>query len=136
MPLERLVYDVHLNPDDYDPKADPFNTDGVVVHRVVVTHADQLRGEMESARRGITDARLGQAMTSIILWVALVRLGLYERTYESFRDADCALMESVRAPQEDVVVPPTVEPQGSESASPIPSPDSSPIGSTPTSTNA
>lgn len=135
--ITRKVYDVFINPDDLDLASDPFSTEGVVCHRVTVTHADQLKGELEAAKRGI-DSRLGTTITSVILWSALVRLGLYDRKYESFRDADCADLQSVTPPgeaPEGVPVPPTEEPSGSASPSPTTSPDSSPTGSTPTSTS-
>ena len=127
--IERRVYDVYLNPDE--PSTDPFSTEGVTCHRVVVTHADQLRGELEGAKRGVSlDA--GQNITSVIVWCALVRSKLYDRKYESFRDADCADIKSPRPPEVAVEpVPPTVEPSPFGSSSPTLSPDSSPIGSTP-----
>lgn len=113
--ITRRVYDVFLNPDSLDLTADPFNTEGVTCQRVVVTHADQLRGELEGAQRGITLDQ-PQNITSVIVWCALVRNKLYNRKYESFRDADCADIKSPEAPEvSESPVPPTVEPSRSDS---------------------
>lgn len=136
MPLKRKVYDVHLNPDGYDPAtADPFDVSDITTHRVVVTHADQMRGELEAGKRGIPDSA-GQNLTSVILWCALTRTGVYAGKYDQFRNADCAGMEYVDPDEsgEPAEVPPTAEPSGSASSSLSTSLE--PLtGSTPTSTS-
>ena len=96
MTIRRKVYDVHLNPPTYDPAVDPFDTTGITTHRVVVTHGDQLRGELEAGKRGLTlDA--GQNVTSLILWLALKRTGVYTGRYEQF-EGEVAALESVDPP--------------------------------------
>ena len=134
--ITRRVYDVYLNPDGLDLAADPFNTEGITCHRVVVTHADQLRGELEAAKRGV-DLSLAQNVTSIFVWASLVRHGFYDRKYDAFRAADCADIKSPTppGPEGEETVPPTGEPSGSVSPSPRASRRSSTTGYTPTSTN-
>lgn len=135
MPLHRRVYDVHLNPAGYDPTtADPFDVAGVTTRRVVVTHADQMRGELEAGKRGLS-ADQPQNLTSVIVWCALVRTGAYTGKYDQFRNLDCAGMESPDPETEAAnVVPPTTEPSSYGSDSPITSP-ATPTGQTPTSTS-
>lgn len=134
----RRVYAVHVNPPGYDAAtADPFDVEGVTTHLVPVIHADQMVGEREAMKKGLT-LDLPQNVTSVIVWSAMRRRGLYTDTYETFRDRDCVGIENAVRPGEDPegdAVPPTSEPSGSASTSPATSPDSSPTGSTPTSTN-
>lgn len=115
----RLVYSVALNPDGYDPAtADPFDVEGVTTHLVPVIHADQMVGERTAMAKGIT-LDLGQNVTSVIVWSAMRRRGLYAGTYEEFRDRDCLSIDNARRPDADPAgdpVPPTSEPSGSESS--------------------
>lgn len=146
MSVTRRVYDVHLNPEGYDPAtaADPFDVSGVVTHRVVVIHADQMVGEREGLRRGIT-LEQAQNITSVIVWCALRRLRVYADTYEAFRDRALLDITNPDRPEEgqtrdssgnvEEEVPPTGEPSPSASGSHTTTPDSSPTGLTPTSTN-
>lgn len=129
MPITRRVYDVHLNPEGYDPAtADPFDVEGVTTHRITVIHADQMVGEREALRRGVTFDQ-AQNMTSVIVWCALRRLGLYKGKYESFRDVDLLdIGNPDRSQEQEVEVPPTEEPSGSASNSHEPSPASESIG--------
>lgn len=144
--LKRRVYDVALNPESFDPEtSDPFDTSGVEVHRVVVIHADQMFGEREAMKRGITtDA--AQNMTSVIVWCALRRSAKFDGTYEDFRDRRLLDILNPERPDEgqerehdgSVVetVPPTTEPYGSASSSPVVTTGPESTGSTPTSTSA
>lgn len=142
--FSRRVYDVALNPESFDPlTSDPFDETGVTVHRVTVIHADQMLGEREAMRRGITTEQ-PQNMTSVIVWCAMRRAGLFTGTYEEFRDARLLDIGNPDRPGEgqevtaagSVVedVPPTVG--RSDSASSWPGSSPVPLsGSTPTSTN-
>lgn len=134
--FNRRVYDVALNPEDFDPEtSDPFDTSGVEVHRVVVIHADQMFGEREALKRGITLDQ-NQNMTSVIVWCSLKRSGTFTGTYEEFRDRRLLDIANATRPGEGqevdpetggVVEPvhPTEEPSGSNSSSPASSPASS-----------
>lgn len=91
MPLVRPKYRVYLNPTEEHP--DP-PVDG---QEVEVTHGDQLRGELEAGKQGlpaIKDAPMNH--TTVWLWCAMVRLGLYRGDFRQFKLTDLAGLEAVR----------------------------------------
>lgn len=135
MPLQRFKYRVQL--------AEPFIQDSPF--EVEITHADLLRAELEAGKQGLpVDPRKApQQTTTLWVWAALVRTGVIDRNYRSFRDGDgdgepCLVgFEQVTDPAGQhaaVDVDPTSEGINSPSASPAPT-ETSPDGSTLTPTN-
>ena len=83
MPLKRLIYDVYL-------------ADGAE-HRVEVTHGDQLRGELEGRKQGLPplqDAPMNA--TTVWVWCAMARLGLYSADYRQFSRVDLLGFDQAR----------------------------------------
>lgn len=120
----RRVYSVTLNPLGYDPlNGDPFDEEGIEEVVVPVVHADQMVGEREAMKRGVTLDE-AQNVTSVIVWCAMKRRGLFTGTYESFRDERCLDIANAARPgtdhqaeaeaEEGEEVPPTEGPSGSE----------------------
>lgn len=130
----RRVYKVLMNPAGYDPlTADPFDEEGIEEVLCPVVHADQMVGEREAMKRGVTLDQ-AQNVTSVIVWCAMRRRGFFSGTYEEFRDLSCVDIQNAPRPGEDPEgeeVPPTEEPSGSASTSPEPSPASGSTGLTP-----
>lgn len=77
MSLKRTYFDVHLDP------AEGESTDPVT-HRIVYTHGDRCRSELEAQRRGIPLAA-SYNVTSIGIWCALLREGLFDQGYDVFQ---------------------------------------------------
>lgn len=105
MPLQRPKYRVYLNPPADAESAEPIE------HEVEITHGDNLRGELEANKHGlpsVKDAPMNH--TTVWLWCALVRLGLYAHDYRQFKLQDLAGIEPVRdeaGEQATTDVPPT-----------------------------
>jgi hypothetical protein len=101
MSLTRQPYDVYLrNPDDVETR-----------HRVEITHADHLRGELEANKQrlpAVKDAPMNH--TTVWLWCAMTREGLYGSDYRTFADRDLIGLEPVRdvnGDPEEIPVDPT-----------------------------
>lgn len=73
--LTRPAYLVTLTP--AEPDADPQQL------RVVVTHGDQLRAELELNRRGI-DLRNAMHLSTAFAWAAMKRTGDYAGNFDAF----------------------------------------------------
>lgn len=132
----RRVYLVIMNPAGYDPlTADPFDEAGIEEVIVPVLHADQMVGEREAMKLGITLDQ-PQNVTSVIVYCAMKRRGLYPGTYPEFRDLGCVDIKDAPRPagavdtEADVIPPTEVSPE-SVSTSPGTSLASGSTGSTP-----
>lgn len=119
MPLPRNVYDIDLLVDDT-----------LREHRgVVLSHADELRAELEGSKRALPQLPL--VMTSLMLWAACARLGWFTGPYDEFRNGGLVEYRKVPAHELDVAggedVDPTPEavPSGPASPSPLTSPEPS-----------
>jgi len=137
MALQRLVFDVYLEPDvEGDPPLE---------HRVEVRHGDMLRGELECGKQGIGSPKVVPlAVTTVWVWCALAREGIVSVPFQEFREKVIQLAAVKDAPHDGamtdgngaVEVPPTMpDLSGLPSPSLITSEAGSPTGSTPTSTN-
>ena len=85
--LTRTSYDVYLTPTD---GAEPL------VHRVEITHGDHLRGEFEANKQSLPSVKEAPMNhTTVWVWCALVRTGLYTLDYRTFKDTVLGL-EPVR----------------------------------------
>lgn len=121
MPLPRNVYDADLN------------VDGrlVEVRRITLTHADELRGELEAHKRAIPT--LPHALTSLMLWAACVREGHFAGDYTvwkagglvEFRKVSADELAAAGLQEDGSAVGPTdeAEPSGPASTSPTTSPE-------------
>lgn len=117
MPLTRQRYRVYLNPTAEDP-ADAAA--GHVEHEVEITHGDHLRGELEAAKQGlpsVKDAPMNH--TTVWIWCAMVRLGLYAGPFLPFKLQDLAGIEPVR--DEDTGDPAVVDVDPTHAAAGTPS---------------
>lgn len=120
MPLPRNVYDADLL----------VNDQVVEVRRITLSHADELRGELEAHKRSIPT--LPHALTSLMLWAACVREGRFAGDYAAWKNGGLIEFRKVRAdeltPVEqegiEAAVGPTAEavPSGPASPSPTTSP--------------
>lgn len=91
MALTRSKYLVYLNPTEENP--DPPE-DGVEVE---VTHGDRLRGELEAGKQGLPAVNVAPMNHSTVwLWCAMVRLGLYRADFRQFKLVDLAGLEPVK----------------------------------------
>lgn len=112
MALKRQTFTVYLNnPDGPDP----------IELVTVVTFADQLRGEKEAYKQGISQ-ELALATTTVMVWCALVREGQYAADFQTFK-ADVLDLEKHRGADTDVD-PTRLDPSGPPSLSPTGSPGS------------
>lgn len=76
-PLKPERFHVYLSDPDGDPEAEPE------AHTVTVIWADQLRGELEGAKRGISSKR-PMHLATLWVWAALVRTGATTDRYDTF----------------------------------------------------
>lgn len=116
MPLPRNVYDADL---DVDGRL-------VEVRRITLTHADELRAELEGHKRGIPQVPI--ALTSLMLWAACVREGHYAGNYTEWKAGGLVQFRKVTDAEQNGIEPavgPTdeAEPSGPASASPTTSPE-------------
>jgi len=100
MSLTRTSYDVYLT-----------GPDGAEIeHRVEITHADHLRGELEANKQrlpAVKDAPMNH--TTVWVWCALTRAGVYGSDYRTFADAVIGLepVRDLNGEPEAVAVDPT-----------------------------
>lgn len=85
--LKRPAFHVWIAPDDTDPDTVP--DDQLVLHHVVVHHADQLRAELEASKQGLAKGGTATPMhlTSLWLWATLTRTKRYSGTFRDFKAA-------------------------------------------------
>lgn len=102
-------------------------------HRLTIKHGDRMRAELEAPRHGLTiGPETAQHTAALVVWAALVREGLYARSFQEFKADDLDDLEPVAAP--DPTQPPTATASASTasaSASPASSAEAPPTGSTP-----
>lgn len=67
---------------------------------VEVTYADQLRGELEAAKHGISMAVQPMAIATIWVWCAMVRQGLYADLFMQFKSTDLAELQPITSSDE------------------------------------
>lgn len=132
MPLKRQRFTVYLNsPVDEGSYVDhdPLNVSHIELDTEVI-FADQLRGELEARKHGISlDLQLHS--TTVMIWCALVREGKYEKDFQTFKTGDLLDFQKHEATDVDPTQPGA--PTGSPSSSPTTSPPSpTPGGTTPT----
>lgn len=89
--------DGHVHP-DIEPQA------------VEVTYADQLRGELEMAKNGISMASQPMTAATVWVWCAMVRNKLYADTFQAFKTRDLAEMEPVLREDEQPTPDATADP--------------------------
>lgn len=82
--IKRHRFDVWIAPEGTDP--DTVADQDAEYHRVTVTHADELRGELEGSKRSLHPKRQPMAITSLWIWCAMVRAGLTTDRWETWRD--------------------------------------------------
>lgn len=138
--MKRPIYDVLIQ--THDAQGEPGD---IVEHRVTIIHGDRLRGEHEAKKAGLPPIsqidHFAQNFTTVYIWCALVRLGLYGENYKTFKNRD--LLEVATAvdehgkPLQESVDPTRPDiPSGTPSTSPTPSEEALATGSTPTSTTS
>lgn len=115
----------------------------IVEHEIEVAPADMLRAETTAQKHGLPADPKTAPMSYHVLWLylALVRLGLYEAGWQQFSQTDLYEWDQVNddvdgEAQEPPVDPTTADTSASASSSPATSGEAPATGSTPTSTNA
>lgn len=82
MPLERERFLVYVQDEN----------EAVTTHQVTVSHQDMLRGELEHDRAGAPDKAKMNLVTAWC-WAGLVRMGVYTKSFQHFRDMECMGLE-------------------------------------------
>lgn len=97
MPLTRRVFAVFVleSPDEGEAET-------ITEHRLEISFADQLRGELEAPRHGITTEQ-PMHLATVWAWCAMTRLGLYTKPYQEFKTRDLVDLDRL----EDAEVDPT-----------------------------
>lgn len=95
MPLERDQYTVYVQT---DPLMEPKE------YTAVITHQDMLRGETAVLGEPGMNLKHGLLLTTAWCWAALMRQGDYAGAWQTFRDVDCAGIDTT---PEAVAVDPT-----------------------------
>lgn len=65
----------------------------ITEHRVTVLHVDMLRGELEHNRQGLPEKGANLNLVTTWCWAAMMRLGLYSKPFNLFRDQDLQGLE-------------------------------------------
>jgi hypothetical protein len=101
--LHRRSYWEWLN-DPANPDVSPDLLEAVSVE---VTYADQLRGELEVAKQGITMDKAPMTTATVWVWCAMVRTKLYANNFATFKNSDLAGMEPITTPDDEESPDPT-----------------------------
>ncbi len=109
MPLKRETFTIYLAESTGPP------TDVAEVE-TEVTFADQLRGEKEAFKQGVS-LDLPLNMTVVMCWCALVREGKYTKDFQTFK---AAVRDIQKHKGEEVEVDPTQPAASTEPSSPSP----------------
>lgn len=83
--LKRLAYHAWVAPEGIDP--DTADDQELEYFHVVVTNADQLRAERESARLKLDPRRSPMHLTNLWMWCSMVRTGRYSGSFEEWKTA-------------------------------------------------
>lgn len=135
--MKRPIYDVLIQ--THDSSGEPGD---IVQRRVTIIHGDRLRGEHEAHKAGLPPVNkidhFAQNFTTVYIWCALVRLGLYSENYQTFKNRDllevAAAVDEHGKPLQESVDPTRPDtPSGTPSSSPASSAEAPATGSTPTS---
>jgi hypothetical protein len=95
--MKRTSFDVLMRTPSED------NLEATTEHRVTLVLGDQLRGELEGKKFGLSVEAHPTHTASLWVWAAVHRLGLYDGTFNDFK-SDCVDFEKVK---DDVDVDPT-----------------------------
>lgn len=86
--MKRTTFDVMMRtPTEADP-------DATSEHTVTLVLGDQLRGELEGKKLGLSVEAHPTHTASLWVWAAVQRLGIYEGTFHDFK-SDCVDFEKV-----------------------------------------
>lgn len=95
--LHRRTYWVWMN----TPATDTEPAGVAEAVPVEVRYADQLRGELEVAKQGLSMANAPMHVATVWIWCAMVRTGQYGDKFLAFKNTDLAELEPVADPDED-----------------------------------
>lgn len=99
--MNRPQFHVWMNPADPETVPDP-----IYVGVVTVTHGDQLRAELEGKRHGLESMKEAPLhYTTIWVWAALVRTGLYDDKFGAFKSGHLAELQPVKREGDDDLDP-------------------------------
>lgn len=92
--MKRLIFDVAIAaPTETDP-------DAWTEHRVKLVLADQLRGELEGKKRGLSVQAHPVHASALWVWAGVNRTGVWTGTFEDFQKA-CLEYEKVGEAEPD-----------------------------------
>ena len=108
MSLDRPRYRVFYKQPTDDETAEPREAE------VTITYADQLRGELEAGKQSLPQitGATAQNHTTVWVWCALTRLGLYAGDCRAFRLSDCLDVQGLEAEAVDPTPPAAPTPSG------------------------
>lgn len=84
--IKRPAFHVWLDPrEDLGPNSPDLDDSELEYHHVLVNNGDMLRAELEAGKLGVKPREAPQHLSTMWLWAALVRTGVYGGKFQAFK---------------------------------------------------